>query len=602
MVEELRAVLIGRHHSGKTSVINTILDTSETEAEGDDHIKREGFIEGKKVSLVETPGWWKTFNPRDLSNISKQQLLLRISLISPGPHVVLIVIRADSAFTDPDERFLKEHEELLGPSVWTHSLVIFTRGDLIQREEIERRIREDGSALKRVIERCGNKYLVFNNSNHHDRTQVKELFKKTEGVVGKNNGKLFNIDLEKVKDVNEQWEEIQTRANSRKSRVQEERSILQEKAHVHGLEEIRVVLLGWVFCGKSSAGNIILNQDEFATGGRTRECSRGFGDVDGRKMTVLDTPGWWKYFASEFNPDFIRSAILESVSECKKLPHAMLLVIPADTSFQEEQKRITEQNMSILGDGVWRHTIVLFTWGDRFKDISIEQHIEAEGEALRWLIEKCRNRYHVFNNADKKNRDQVTELVQKIEEMVAENCSFRLNAPKICDEKSCLRNDKQEDLDMKIKLKDVCHFLDEGFKREAGEIRGKIEKLCMDILDVQLNLQDSWSMDDPIDLARDDSRRPLKAIRAPQQDTTSNPINALLVREFSRWESIIIDGVQESLQDIKSSIELSQAEKRQKTEDAVERWLQNCYHYVEHTIDKIRDPETAIRRKRLKIQ
>ncbi|XP_026077806.1 GTPase IMAP family member 4-like [Carassius auratus] len=405
---ELRAVLIGRQYSGKTSVINTILESSETEAEGDEDVKREGFIDGRRISLVETPGWCKTFSLNDLSNISKQQLVRRISMISPGPHAVLIVIRADSAFTDADRRFLEDYVELLGPNVWTYTLVIFTRGDLIKPKHIEQRIQEEGSALKRLIEKCEHKYHVFNNSNHHDRTQVKELFKKIEGIVNKNKVKHFNIDQEKLKKVNEQWEEIQTRANSRKSRVQKERSKVQEKAYVRRLEEIRVVLLGWVLGGKSSAGNTILNRDEFATGGRTGEGKRGFGDVDGRKMTVLDTPGWWKYFASELNPDFIRSAIFGSVSECKKFPHSMLLVIPADTSFQEEQKRITEQNMSILGDDVWKHTIVLFTWGDRFKDISVEQHIESEGEALQWLIEKCRNRYHVFDNTDKNNRDQVT--------------------------------------------------------------------------------------------------------------------------------------------------------------------------------------------------
>ncbi|KAL0180569.1 hypothetical protein M9458_022975, partial [Cirrhinus mrigala] len=220
-----------------------------------------------------------------------------------------------------------------------------------------------------------------------------------------------------------------------------------------------VVLLGWVLCGKSSAGNIILNREEFDTGGRTGVGLWGFGDVDGRKMNVLDTPGWWKYIASEFNPNFITSAILGSVSECKKFPHAMLLVIPADVSFQEEQRRITEQNMSILGDDVWKHTIVLFTWGDRFKDISIEQHIEAEGEALQWLIEKCRNRYHVFDNTDKKNRDQVSELLQKIDEMEAENISFRLNTQKTCDEKRS-QTDKEKDLKIEIGLKDFFHFLD----------------------------------------------------------------------------------------------------------------------------------------------
>ncbi|XP_058646645.1 GTPase IMAP family member 8-like isoform X1 [Onychostoma macrolepis] len=603
MKQELRAVLIGRQHCGKTSVINTILETR-TEAEGDEHVKREGFIDNRRVSLVETPGWWKTINPSDYSNISKLQLVRRIYLISPGPHAVLIVIRADSAFTDPDGRFLEEHLELLGPNVWTHTLIIFTRGDLIKQEDIEQHIREEGSALKRLIEKCENKYLVFNNSNHHDRTQVKELFKKIEGIVRRSKGKHFDIDLEKVKEVNEQWEEIQTRANSRKSRVQKERSIVKEKEYVRRLEVIRVVLLGWVLAGKSLAGNTILNRDEFAIGGRTREGMRGFGDVDGRKISVLDTPGWRKYFTSELNPDFIRSAILGSVSDYKNFPHAMLLVIPADTSFQEEQKRIIQQNMSILGDDVWRHTIVLFTWGDRFKDISIEQHIESEGEALQWLIEKCRNRYHVFDNTDKKNRSQVSELLQKIDEMVAENSLFHLNTQKNC-EKSCQKTDKQEDLNMEIRLKDVCHFLDEGFKRKAQEIRRNIEKLCMDILEEHLYLQDSFSMDDPPELDQDkppDSHTPLKAINAPQQDNIPEPIKSLLMREFSRWESIIIDGVQESLQDIKSSFELSQAEKRQRSADAVERWLQNCYHYVQHTIDKIQDPESGIRTKRLKIQ
>ncbi|XP_026120349.1 GTPase IMAP family member 8-like [Carassius auratus] len=592
---ELRAVLIGRQYSGKTSVINTILESSETEAEGDEDVKREGFIDGRRISLVETPGWWKTFSLNDLSNISKQQLVRRVSMISPGPHAVLIVIRADSAFTDADRRFLEDYVELLGPNVWTYTLVIFTRGDLIKPKHIEQHIQEEGSALRRLIEKCEHKYHVFNNSNHHDRTQVKELFKKIEGIVNKNKGKHFNIDQEKLKKVNEQWEEIQTRANSRKSRVQKERSKVQEKAYVRRLEEIRVVLLGWVLGGKSSAGNTILNRDEFATGGRTGEGKRGFGDVDGRKMTVLDTPGWWKYFASELNPDFIRSAILGSVLECKKFPHSMLLVIPADTSFQEEQKRITEQNMSILGDDVWKHTIVLFTWGDRFKDISVEQHIESEGEALQWLIEKCRNRYHVFDNTDKNNQDQVTELLQKIDEMAAENSLFCFNTRKNCDKKT----DKQEDLNMEIRLKDVCLFLDEGFKRKTEEIRRKIEKLCTDIMEECLNWDECDSMNNPLNL-QNKPPHSLKEVIIPPQDNIPEPITALLQREFNRWESIIIDGVQESLQDIKSSFELSQAEKRQKSMQAVDRWLQNYNHYVIHTVDKIQAPESRIRTKRLK--
>ncbi|KAK2874688.1 hypothetical protein Q8A67_021841 [Cirrhinus molitorella] len=113
-----------------------------------------------------------------------------------------------------------------------------------------------------------------------------------------------------------------------------------------------------------------------------------------------------------------------------------------------------------------------------------------------------------------------------------------------------------------------------------------------------LNFKESQSMDDPIYYKPPDEA--LNVIGTLQQDNIPEPIKTLLEREFSRWESIIIDGVQESLQDIKSSFELSQAEKWQKSMDAVERWLQNYNHYVQHTIDKIQAPEPRIRRKRLK--
>ncbi|XP_056099002.1 GTPase IMAP family member 8-like isoform X2 [Rhinichthys klamathensis goyatoka] len=581
---ELRVVLLGSRQTGKTSVIDTILGTSATH----ELVKREGFIDGRRLRLVETPGWWKTFSLNDLSNICKQQLARRIALTSPGPHVVLIVIRADRTFTDSDGKFLEEYVELMGANIWPHTLIIFTRGDLIEREHIEQRVQDPGSALKRLVEKCDDKYHVFNNSNRHDRTQVTELLKKIEGIVGKNNGRHFDIDLDKVKEVNERWEELQTRASARKHGVQKQRSIVKGKAYVHLLEEVRVVLLGWILSGKSAAGNTILNRDEFDIGGRTGEGIRGFGDVDGRTLTVLDTPGWWKYFASEFNPDFIRSAILKNVSECKKFPHALLLVIPADTSFQEEQKRIIEENMSILGEDVWRHTIVLFTWGDRFKDVSIEQHIESEGEALQWLIVKCKYRYHVFDNTDKKNRAQVTELLQKIDEMAAENSVFRLDTHKYTDpEKS---HPRQEDPMMtEIRLEDVCHFLDDGFKRKAEEIRRKIENLRGDIMEERLNFDECSKGTPPI--FEDELPDSQKEVIIPaQQDNIPEPIKTLLEREFSRWESIIIEGVRESLLDIKSSFELSPDEKRQMTEDSVQKWLKNCRHYVEHTVDKIRAP------------
>ncbi|RXN34223.1 GTPase IMAP family member 8-like protein [Labeo rohita] len=533
---KLRAVLIGMTNSGKTSVINTILETSETETEGstDEHVKREGFVDGRKVSLVETPGWWKTFNPRDLSNISKQQLLRRISLISPGPHAVLIVIRADLPFADTDGSFLEQYMELLGPNVWTHTLIIFTRGDLIKQEDIEQHIQEDGSALKRFIEKCENKYHVFNNSNNHDRTQVKALFKKIEGIVEKNNGKHFDIDLEKVKEVNEQWEENQTRASLRKSRVQKERSEVQENVEdqdkppddplneIDTLQQdnkLRAVLIGQHHSGKTSVINTILETSETETEGSTDEHVKREGFVDGRKVSLVETPGWWKTFNPRDLSIISKQQLLRRISLISPGPHAVLIVIRADLPFADTDGSFLEQYMELLGPNIWTHTLVIFTRGDLIKQEDIEQHIREDGSALKQLIEKCENNYQVFNNSNHHDRSQVKALFKKIEGIVKKN------------------NGKHFDIDLE-KVKEVNEQWEENQTR-ASSRKSRVQK---ERSEVQENVGDQ-------DKPPDD---PLNEIDTLQQDNTPEPIKTLLEREFSRWESIIIDGVRDSLQDSKS--------------------------------------------------
>ncbi|KAK2874685.1 hypothetical protein Q8A67_021838 [Cirrhinus molitorella] len=163
---------------------------------------------------------------------------------------------------------------------------------------------------------------------------------------------------------------------------------------------------------------------------------------------------------------------------------------------------------------------------------------------------------------------------------------------KNCDEKSCQKTDKQENPIMEIRLNDIRHSLDEGFRRNAEEITKKIVKLCKDIMEECLSLDESSSLSCDLNFKNKSLE---EMIIPPQKDNIPEPVKLLLEREFSRWESIIIDGVQESLQDIKSSFELTQAEKRQMSVDVVERWLQNYNHYVQHTIHKIQAPESGTR-------
>uniref|UniRef100_A0A4W4H354 AIG1-type G domain-containing protein n=1 Tax=Electrophorus electricus TaxID=8005 RepID=A0A4W4H354_ELEEL len=192
--------------------------------------------------------------------------------------------------------------------------------------------------------------------------------------------------------------------------------------------ELRIVLLGYKRAGKSSAGNTILGREEFELK-QTAQCVKRQGDVAGRKITVVEAPGWWWIEPVEKSSELLKQEIVLSVSLCPPGPHVLLLVLHVDARFKEPERRALEEHMKLLTDRSWSHTIILFTSGDWLADTPIEQHIESEDSALRWLVEKCENRYHVLNNENSGDDTQVTELLEKIEELVAANsgCCFEMD-------------------------------------------------------------------------------------------------------------------------------------------------------------------------------
>lgn len=138
---------------------------------------------------------------------------------------------------------------------------------------------------------------------------------------------------------------------------------------------------------------------------------RGSAIIDDKKVEVVDTPGWTTECPdSEFNKE-----LLNNTATC-----VLLLVINASSSFTFRNLRAAEGHLQALSDKAWSNTIVLFTYGDWLGDESLEQYIESEGDALQTLVEKCGNRYHVFNNKIKDGCTQVARLIQKIDEMMLE--------------------------------------------------------------------------------------------------------------------------------------------------------------------------------------
>lgn len=89
-----------------------------------------------------------------------------------------------------------------------------------------------------------------------------------------------------------------------------------------------------------------------------------------------------------------KAQFVSSLSLCDPGPHAFLICVDTDVHFTERRRRQFQKHLELLGDRVWDYTIVCFiSFENLLRNRNIEEYIESEGEALHWLIQKCRNRY-----------------------------------------------------------------------------------------------------------------------------------------------------------------------------------------------------------------